>query len=373
MSPSKERRHFNAQVEPVPYHRVPTDIASTMATADGAKPDAEHTISVVIPVYHGEHTLTAVVKELAGFVSPYRTPEGRCCRVAEVVLVHDAAPDRSDVVIRRLAGEYPFVQAIWLSRNFGQHAATLAGMSSTGSDWIVTLDEDGQFDPGDIGAMLDVALDRRAQLVYGSPINPPPHGVVRNAASNLTKVLAVKVLSGGHLERFSSFRLMMGEVGRGVAAYVGPGVYLDVALTWVFGRTAVCPVTFRDEGDHRSGYSFRRLLSHFWQLVITAGTRPLRLVSLVGGLTALGGLLAAVVLVIRRVSNDITVQGWTSVMVVCLLLGGAILFSLGVIAEYVGAAVRMAMGKPLYLITSDPSDGPLNRDLPLQEQESLIE
>jgi undecaprenyl-phosphate 4-deoxy-4-formamido-L-arabinose transferase len=60
-------------------------------------------------------------------------------------------------------------------------------------------------------------------------------------------------------------------------------------------------------------------------------------------------------------------------MVVCLLLGGAILFSLGIIAEYVGAAVRMAMGKPLYLITSDPLAGPLHRDAEAQHQESLVE
>jgi polyisoprenyl-phosphate glycosyltransferase len=336
--------------------------------------EGEHTISVVIPVYRGEHTLTAVVEELVELTKPHRTPGGRWCRIAEVVLVHDAGPDRSDVIIRRLADQYLFVHPVWLSRNFGQHAATLAGMSSTGSDWIVTLDEDGQFNPADVGQMLDVALDRHAQLVYGSPTNPPPHGAARNAASSFAKFLAVRVLSDGHLERFSSFRLMLGEAGRGVAAYVGPGVYLDVALSWVFGRTAVCPVEFRDENDHRSGYSFRRLLSHFWQLVITAGTRPLRLVSFVGVLTAFGGLIVALVLVIRRlVLHDTTVQGWTSVIVVLLLLGGAVLFSLGIIAEYVGAAVRMAMGKPLYLITADPSTGPLFRDTTSRREEASVE
>jgi polyisoprenyl-phosphate glycosyltransferase len=339
-----------------------------------SEPSGEHTVSVVIPVYRGEHTLAPVVEELVELTTPYRTPAGRWCRITEVVLVHDAGPDRSDVVIRRLAAEHSFVHPVWLSRNFGQHAATLAGMSSTGSDWIVTMDEDGQFNPADIARMLDVALDRHAELVYANPTNPPPHGAARNAASNLAKFLAVKVLSDGTLERFSSFRLLLGEAGRGVAAYVGPGVYLDVALSWVFGRTAVCPVEFRDERGHRSGYSFRKLLSHFWQLVITAGTRPLRLVSLVGGSTAFIGIIAAVVLAFRRlILNDITVQGWTSVVVVLLLLGGAILFSLGIIAEYVGAGVRMAMGKPLYLIVADPSSGPLFRETSTQSEEISVE
>jgi undecaprenyl-phosphate 4-deoxy-4-formamido-L-arabinose transferase len=332
---------------------------------------SEHTISVVIPVYRGEHTLTAVVEELVDLTKSQLTRGARWYRISEVILVHDAGPDRSDEVIRRLVDEHSVVHPVWLSRNFGQHAATLAGMSSTGSDWIVTLDEDGQFNPADIGEMLDVALDRRAQLVYGSPTNPPPHGPARNLASRVVKFLAVKVLSDGSLTRFSSFRLLLGEIGRGVAAYVGAGVYLDVALTWVFDRVAECPVEFRDEHEHISGYSFRRLLSHFWQLVLTAGTRPLRLVSLAGGLTAIGGLITALVLSFRRlILNDTKIQGWTSVVVLLLLIGGAILFSLGVIAEYVGAAVRMSMGKPLYLITTDPSTGPLLRDATQEKQES---
>jgi glycosyltransferase involved in cell wall biosynthesis len=321
-----------------------------------------HTISVVIPVYQGESTLEGFVAELLPFCEPQDTPGGRAYRLAEIVLVHDRGPDRSDIVIRRLAAGNPVVRPVFLSRNFGQHAATLAGMASSGSDWIVTMDEDGQFDPKDVARLLDCALDQRAQLVYGTPTNPPPHGVVRNAASRAAKYVAMRLVSGGRIQRFTSYRLMLGELGRGVAAYVGSGVYLDIALTWVIDRTAACPVVFREQGGRRSGYSFRRLLSHFWQLVLTAGTRPLRLVSLAGGLTALVGLIFAVVLVVGRLSNQVTVEGWTSVVVVNLLIGGAILFALGVIAEYVGVAVRMAMGKPLYLITSDPADGPLHRN-----------
>jgi hypothetical protein len=205
-------------------------------------------------------------------------------------------------------------------------------------------------------------MDNRAQLVYGTPTNAPPHGFARNAASRTAKFIAVRLVSGPGFKGVTSFRLMLGELGRGVAAYVGSGVYLDVALTWVMDRTAACPVVFRDEGDRRSGYSLRKLMSHFWQLVLTAGTRPLRLVSVVGGVTALLGLILAVVLIAGRLSNRITAEGWTSVVAVNLLIGGGVLFALGVIAEYVGVAVRMAMGKPLYLITSDPADGPLHRD-----------
>ncbi len=326
--------------------------------------DSAHTVSIVVPVYRGEMTLESLVEEIRPLTEEVRTPRGAVMRVAEVVLVHDNGPDASDQVIRKLAKELSFIRPVWLSRNFGQHAATLAGMSSTGSEWIVTLDEDRQWDPEDIGNLLDVALAEGAQLVYGRSTNPPPHGALRNFCSSVAKTSATRLLTDGQLAHFTSFRLMLGEIGRGVAAYVGPGVYLDVALSWTFGRIAYCPVQFREGTVRPSGYTFRKLLGHFWQLVLTSGPRPLRLVSLGGVIAALAGVVLAVVLLTERLVGNIRVAGWTSLAVIVLLLGGLSLLALGVVAEYVGVAVRMAMGKPLYLITSDPQTSPLHRDSP---------
>ena len=117
-----------------------------------------HRISVVIPVYQGEQTLAALVKEIALLAVPTLTAEGHEFQVVELLLVNDHGPDRSDEVIRELAAAYDFVRPVWLSRNFGQHPATLAGMASSSGDWIVTMDEDGQHDPAEIGDFLDVAL-----------------------------------------------------------------------------------------------------------------------------------------------------------------------------------------------------------------------
>src|SRR5215207_3405437 len=99
----------------------------------------DHTIGVVVPVYRGETTLPALLEELDKLAASALTPRGHRFRVSEVVLVHDAGPDRSDLAIRALAERYPYVRPVWLARNFGQHAATLAGMASTSADWIVTM------------------------------------------------------------------------------------------------------------------------------------------------------------------------------------------------------------------------------------------
>ena len=331
---------------------------SDSMTEQGKMP---HRISIVVPVYQGEHTLASLVEEIALLTVPTPTANGHEFQVVELLLVNDHGPDRSDEVIRELAAAHDFIRPVWLSRNFGQHPATLAGMASSSGDWIVTMDEDGQHDPADIGNFLDVALTQGSQLVYADPVNRPPHNLLRNGSSRLVKWFFSTFLTGSSDGTFQSYRLVLGEIGRSVAAYSGSGVYLDVAMGWVTGPTASCPVRLRDEGARRSGYSTRRLLSHFWRLALSSGTRGLRMVSALGVLFAVGGIGYAIYLLVAHFTSDATTQGWTSTMVLVLVSTGAILFSLGVIAEYVGVAVNMAMGKPLYLIVGDAKDGPLGR------------
>lgn len=320
-----------------------------------------HSVAAVVPVYQGERTLRGLVDELLTVAKGARTPAGRPYELTEIILVHDGGRDSSDRVIRELVNTVPTVRAVWLSRNFGQHAATMAGMASSTADWVVTLDEDGQHNPADIPRMLDVALDEQAPLVYARPRSAAPHAWYRNATSRTAKFLANRLLISGGIGYYSSFRLMLGESARSLAAYTGPGTYLDAAAAWIVPRSVTCDVDLRSEGDRDSGYRLRSLLSHFWRLVLTSGTRPLRLVSVLGLASALFGLVFAAFAVYQKVTSEVPIQGWTSVVVVNLLGFGLLLISLGVIAEYVGVAVRMAMGRPPYLIVSDPGAGPLGR------------
>jgi polyisoprenyl-phosphate glycosyltransferase len=312
-------------------------------------------VSVVIPTYRGADTLPYIVDELLPFSATCTTPSGRAYRISEIILVHDCGPDRSDLCMEALAAKYNVVRPLWLSRNFGQHAATLAGMASAAGDWIVTLDEDGQQDPGDIARMLDMALDKSLQLVYAQPTNRPPHGFWRNSASRLVKTISVSVLGLDSLGRFNSFRIVDGEVGRALAAYCGHGVYLDVGLSWVASRVGHCPVQLREELGRPSGYSLIKLIAHFWALILTTGTRPLRMITITGLLSILMAFGVAAWVLVSKLLGDIPVQGWASLVIVVSFFSGAILMSLGVIAEYLAVTMGIAMGRPLYVISSKPS------------------
>jgi polyisoprenyl-phosphate glycosyltransferase len=315
------------------------------------------TVSIVVPVYRGELTLEPLVAEIEPLTASQFTPCGVQFRVSEVILVHDGAIDGSDAVMSSLAAKAQFVMPIWLSRNFGQHPATLAGMSSTNGDWVVTLDEDGQHDPRDIARMLDVAVEGHIQLVYARPMNKPPHGWIRNNFSALAKWIFKNVLGHAHIGEFNSFRLIKGEIARSLAAYCGTGVYLDVALSWVVERGGHCPVLLRTERGRPSSYSYPKLARHFWNLVLTSGTAPLRLVAFIGVSAVILGLVVSAYGVWARLTGRAEVPGWASLVIVVSLFSGLTLFSLGVLAEYMGIAIKMALGKPLYLITSHPNRG----------------
>ncbi len=308
------------------------------------------TLSVVVPVYRAGKALEETVRELLEVAASFAVAPQVDLRLDEIILVVDNPRllPAERAAVRALEDRDARVRTVWLARNFGQHPATVAGIVSTNGDWVVTMDEDGQHAPREIPDMLLAAARGDAPLVYARPTNAPPHGALRNAASRSTKRL-FRLLSGSKGE-FHSFRLIEGSVARSACAYIGDSVYLDVAMQWSCGEAAFAPMLMRAEST-ASSYSPRKLLSHFWRMVLSTGTRPLRLIALGGVFVAMLGLLVAVVVAQRRLSGEFPAPGWTSVMVSQLILSGGVFITLATLAEYVGFAVRNAIGKPLYVKT----------------------
>jgi polyisoprenyl-phosphate glycosyltransferase len=322
--------------------------------------DRLHEVGIVIPVYRGETTLPPLLAEIATLHrSETKTPGGYRFRVAEVILVHDCGPDSSDLTITKLCEEYSFVHAVWLARNFGQHAATIAGIANSTSTWIVTADEDGQHSPADIALLLDEALTSKVALVYGVHADGAPHKKWRNLSSRVAKRLAGYAMST-NFESISSFRLILGAYGRSVAAYCGPRIYLDVALTWAVPASASTQVSTRPELREKSGYSITTLIRHFLNLVISTGIRPLRLVSSIGVIFSFLGVIGSFFIVVRKFTTDNANPGWASVFMGILVSSGIILLTLGTLAEYIGAILLSSQGRPLYIEVDENARGPLD-------------
>ncbi len=226
---------------------------------------APHLISVVIPVYGGERTLAGVVD---GARAAHRSWHDAGRTPVPGRRGHPRVRQRLGRLARghgQLAAQYPFVRPIWLSRNFGQHAATLAGMASSGGEWIVTLDEDGQHDPADIVTTARYRDARACVVVYARPTNKASHGFFRNSASKGAKWFLTKLFAGSNAADYQSYRLMLGNVGRSVAAYSGSNVvprrrdgvgrrpHRDRRRSSCATRAIAAPATRRASFSHTSG------------------------------------------------------------------------------------------------------------------------
>lgn len=318
---------------------------------EGDNGRSSESLAIVVPVYQGASSLDSVIQELLRVAPGFRE---HGLALTEIVLVHDGAIDDSAHVIQRLELAHEPVHAVWLSRNFGQHAATLAGCASTTADWIVTMDEDGMHKPASIVDMYLAARKKGLDLVYAVS-ESSPHHPWRSATSRSSKWIAERLLGVEGASYFSSFRLLDGRVARALAAYSGHGVYFDVAASWVFASRGSVPTEFRAETRRgSSGYRLHSLLTHFRRLTVTAGARPLRLAAALGLFAFVIGSVGSVVLIFLRLRGAVDVPGWTSVMVVMTAFFGLVLLVLGLVAEYLSAALAMVSGRPPYLIVGGP-------------------
>ena len=192
-----------------------------------AAPETRRTISVVVPVYNSEGTLSDLVAGLQDEL-------GMIADEYEVILVNDGSRDTSWSVVCQLAQRYDFVRGIDLMRNYGQHNALLAGIRVARYDITVTMDDDLQHPPEEICKLLS-KLDEGYDAVYGVP-RQEQHGLLRNLASQMTKLALQNAMGAETARRVSAFRAFRTQVRDGFANYQGSFVSLDVLLTWTTTR-----------------------------------------------------------------------------------------------------------------------------------------
>jgi len=314
-----------------------------------AEPVPPVTISIVTPVYRGRDHLADLVARVDA-VRQRLEREAAPYRVLEHVLVDDGSTDGSDEVLAELDQEHPWVTVVSLSRNFGQHPATVAGVLHSGGEWIATLDEDLQHPPEMIDLLLRAAVLARCDLAYGRPAGRA-HGGGRDLSSRLFKRLLV-LGSGNHdLGLASSFRIVRGDVARGAAAAADHETYLDVALTWFTDRVTSIDLDLHDEryGEGRSGYSRRTLLSHARRAIISSQTKITRVAAVIGLLAVLVAavLLVRTVLVVQA-DGARDVPGWPSLFMALLFFGGVLCMLLVVALEYAVSTALHLKGKPTF-------------------------
>ncbi len=319
-------------------------------------------ISVIVPVYNSQSTLTDLVEELSEVLVEIG-------KDFEIVLVNDGSADGSWERIKCLAEDNSRVLGINLSRNYGQHNATLCGLRVARFGISVTMDDDLQHPPGEIPRLLS-HLGEGCDVIYGRPLRKR-HSWMRNLLTRLTKSVVGRATGLRRVMEQSPFRALKTRLRFAFDDYQGPDVLLDVLLGW--GTTKFCsvPVEHHPRRHGRSTYTAARLLD-MGILVLTAySTAPLRFASWVGfSLTAFGVAVLTYVVILAVFFGS--VPGFPFLASLISIFSGAQLFALGLFGEYLTRIFNRALGRPTYVV-KETAEQPGGRDRrgKLQHEQSI--
>jgi undecaprenyl-phosphate 4-deoxy-4-formamido-L-arabinose transferase len=301
-------------------------------------------ISILIPVFNSELSLADLMARL----HPVLCQAGERF---EALLVNDGSRDGSWEVIGRLSRSHDWVRGIDLMRNYGQHNALLCAIRAARFDKVVTLDDDLQNPPEEIPRLLE-ELRKGADVVYGYP-RQQQHGLLRDLASDITKLSLQSTMGAQAARRVSAFRAFRTELRAAFARYEGPFVSIDVLLTWATSRFTAIEVRHDPRQAGRSNYTVGKLITHAFNMLTGYTTLPLQLASYCGfGLTAFGvGILFYVLC--RYLLRGTSVPGFPFLASVIAIFSGAQLFALGIIGEYLARLHMKTMEKPAYSVRSE--------------------
>jgi glycosyltransferase involved in cell wall biosynthesis len=302
-------------------------------------------LDVIVPVFDEATGLPSFHSELRAVLA---TLPLRCT----IYYVDDGSTDGTAAELAAIARQDPEVVTIELSRNFGHQAALTAGLDATTADLVVMLDGDGQHPPELIPEMLrlhragyDVVLTQRCAAVTGP--------VKRHAKSVFYRVLG-RITRTRIVEDSADFRLITRPVVEALRGMRETHRFLRGMVGWLGFRTVVLPYRERGRKAGRSKYSPGKLLRLALDGIFSFSVVPLYLALGVGAIFLLLAFFEAVYILqfwLRGKSSGLA-PGWSSLMLMLLLIGGALMICLGVVGLYVGCIFQEVKRRPIYVISN---------------------
>lgn len=304
-------------------------------------------ISVVIPVYKAEDCLGELYRRLTASLETI-TPD------FEIILVEDCGGDRSWPLVVDLAKQDVRVKGIQFSRNFGQHYGITAGLDHCDGDWVVVIDCDLQDRPEEIPRLYakaqegyDVVLARRGRR------NDP-------VAKRFTSWLFYKVFSYladmDYDGETGNFRIVSRKVVNSLRGMRERLRFFGGLVSWMGFPTASIDVQHDERFSGQTSYTLRKLWKLASETIIAYSDKPLRLAIQFGFIVSVLAFSYGGYIVYRAIVHDVSIMGWSSLIVSLYLLGGIIISILGILGIYLGKAFDEIKRRPLYIISHSTSD-----------------
>lgn len=301
-----------------------------------------HSISFVIPCYRSEHTIYDVVMELEDKLKELKIVE------YEIILVNDCSPDNVWGKILKLCDDNIKIKGVLLAKNFGQHAALLAGYSCANNDIVISFDDDGQAPINELELLLN-KIDEGYDVVYAY-YEAVRQGMFRRFGTLMAAKMGQIMIGIPKDFKFSTFCVMKKYVVDEMLKYTNPYPYLP-GLVFRTTRNITSVLTHqRNRAYGSSSYKFSSLLK-LWMNGFTAfSIKPIRFGTMMGmGLSAIGFIIAVILIINKIIEPNIAV-GWTSIISAILIMGGLILAMLGLVGEYIGRIYISINNSPQYVI-----------------------
>lgn len=304
------------------------------------------TVSVVVPLFNEEDHVAALVEALARLAAHREV-------AWEFILVNDGSRDATRERMLPLLPRLGRWKYVHLSRNFGQQPAYRAGLAAASGDAVVFLDADLQ-DPPDLIPEMLARWEAGAKLVTGCRRSRAETGVRRWLFDGFHTVF--HRVTGGAMPRDSgTFGLMDRVIVKELLAMPELNVFLPALRCWAgFRQEIVWYDRVARAGEPKQ--SLHKLLSYAWNGITSFSTVPLRMISFLGALISLAGFGYALFLIVIRVLQNagyfqnLVVQGFTTVAVAILCLGGIQLLCLGIIGEYINKVYIEVKRRPPYIV-----------------------
>lgn len=299
-------------------------------------------ISFVIPCYCSANTIGSVVTEIQDTMNQINRYS------YEIILVNDCSPDNTFAAIRELCRVNKSIIGIDHAKNFGQHAALMAGMNFASGDIVVCLDDDGQTPANEVGKLLD-KIEEGYDVVYAQYDNKH-HSLFRNIGSNINRKMTEIMLDKPRELYVSSYFAARRFVVDEMLKYKNAYPYVIGLVLRTTKNICNVKVKHRDRMEGKSGYSLKKLISLWMNGFTSFSILPLRLATYGGCFVAVCGFIYALYTIITKFVDPNRMLGWSSTISILLILGGLILLVLGMIGEYIGRIYISLNNSPQYVI-----------------------
>ena len=310
---------------------------------DSYKLEKNIKLSFIIPIYSSEGSISYLLKRLEKLEIE---------DAWEVVFVEDGSNDRSfETLFKLLKKSSLNAKLIRHNRNYGEHHSVLTGYRYSSGNYVVNLDDDLQNPPEEALKLFHWAEQNNLDVVYGE-YEKDKHSEWRNFGSKFAHLTAHLFLDLPSKCNLSSFRCLRGPIAKEVAKYNGPYPYIDGLIAQISQSIESIKVRHDKRYLGRSGYTLRRLIKLWINILTSFSLMPLRLSSLIGTLFAFSGMIGIIIIFLETLVKGVTVSGWASVLSSILLFGGIQCLLLGLVGEYIGRIYLTVSGKPQSTIRS---------------------